>query len=269
MKKIYIIILLSFMAIITGCTSIENINTVNNDLDDTIVGFVFEETEYNFGTIKQSGWKVEHKFNFTYQWEEPIKIIGIPTSCACTSADIDKTNLNPWDSAILTVKFNPNLHEEPEWVFFKTVVILTEPKLEKQPEIKIWAQIDLDLGPQAYELQGNHDEENEKEGEWLISYSTLTPEQFDVILKNKDFILIDVHIPEEEHIINTDLFIPYNDIERYEDQLPKNKNAKIVLYCRSGTMSRAAAYILAEHGYTNVYDLIWGKESYDTYLNNN
>ena len=47
--------------------------------------------------------------------------------------------------------------------------------------------------------------------------------------------------------------------------LPKDKDAKIVLYCRSGGMSRAAAYELAEEGYTNVYDLVGGKNAYDLY----
>jgi hypothetical protein len=34
-------------------------------------------------------------------------------------------------------------------------------------------------------------------------------------------------------------------------------------------MSRAAAYLLAEKGYTNIYDLVWWKIWYDTYKNNN
>jgi heme/copper-type cytochrome/quinol oxidase subunit 2 len=40
------------------------------------------------------------------------------------------------------------------------------------------------------------------------------------------------------------------------------------LYCRSWSMSRAAAYILAEKWYTNVYDLVWWKIWYDLYKNN-
>jgi len=43
------------------------------------------------------------------------------------------------------VKFNPNLHAEPEGRFFKTVSILTDRELEKIPEVKIWTEINLDL----------------------------------------------------------------------------------------------------------------------------
>ncbi|HLD71550.1 MAG TPA: hypothetical protein VI873_02975, partial [Candidatus Peribacteraceae bacterium] len=54
------------------------------------------------------------------------------------------------------VTFNPNLHEEPEGRFYKSVTMLTEPSLFEQPEVKIWAEIDLDLGPEAFELKDEH-----------------------------------------------------------------------------------------------------------------
>lgn len=61
----------------------------------------------------------------------------------------------------MKVVFNPNLHAEPEWKFFKSVNILTDLKLEEIPEVKIWTQIDLDLWEWAFELKWIHDEENE------------------------------------------------------------------------------------------------------------
>ncbi len=119
-------------------------------------GFDFEEKSFDFWIIKQSWWKVKHDFQFTYNWKEPIKVTWLPTSCACTSATIDKTELNPWDSWIVTVIFNPNLHQEPKWKFFKSVNILTDKKLTEMPEVKIWTEIDLDLWENAFELQSKH-----------------------------------------------------------------------------------------------------------------
>lgn len=244
--------------------AIDKSQTDNKVSENTDV-FSFEEKSFDFWTIKQSGWKVSHDFKFTYNWTEPIKVTWVPTSCACTSATIDKTELNPWDTWILTVNFNPNLHEEPEWKFFKSVTLLTDRKLEEIPEVKIWTQIDLDLWPDAFELKSDHDDEDEHEE---VSYHSITSEEFDTMLQSKDFFLVDTHIPEQEHIEWTDIFIPYNEIEDNLDKLPKDKNAKIVVYCRSGSMSRATAYILVEKGYTNVYDVVGGKNWYDNYKKN-
>lgn len=119
--------------------------------------FVFEETEHDFGIVKQSAGLQSYEFPFTYYGEDTITVTGVPTSCACTTASISQNSFNKGDSGVLTVTFNPNLHEEPDGKFFKTVSLLTDPELEKQPEVKIWVEMDLDLGPEAYELQEHND----------------------------------------------------------------------------------------------------------------
>ena len=88
-------------------------------------------------------------------------------------------------------------------------------------------------------------------------YKSITSNDLKEMLKNKDFVLIDVHIPEQEHIKETDYFIPYNQVDEIATKIP-NKNAKVVLYCRSGSMSKIAAKALVERGYTNVYELKYG-----------
>ncbi len=118
--------------------------------------FEFSETEFDFGIIKQSGGIVSHKFAFTYKGTEPIRVKGTPGSCMCTTASADKEIYQPGEKGILTVKFNPNLHGEPVGKFFKTVTILTEPQLDIEPEIKVWQEIDLDLGEEAFELGGDN-----------------------------------------------------------------------------------------------------------------
>ena len=226
--------------------------------------FELTDDEFDFGVIKQSGGIVKHDFSFTYNGNESIEIVGLPTSCGCTSASIDKDKLSKGDRATITVLFDPNLHAEPDGRFFKTVSLVTEPALEDELELKIWAEMDLDLGEEAFKLQSDHDDE--EEGHEEAGYTSITPSIFADMLESKDFTLIDVHIPEQNHIAGTDSFIPYNQIENNINQLPKDKSAKLVVYCRSGSMSRAASYQLAEMGYTDVYDLIGGKNAYDDYI---
>ncbi len=92
------------------------------------------------------------------------------------------------------------------------------------------------------------------------SYTRVTPAELSTMLKSKDFVFINVHIPFAGNIAKTDLSLPYDQITEsaYLAQLPTNKDAKIVLYCRSGRMSAIAAEALVKLGYTNIWELKGG-----------
>ncbi len=82
------------------------------------------------------------------------------------------------------------------------------------------------------------------------------------MLNNKDFLLIDVHIPEQRHIPETDFVIPYNQIDKVVNTIGQDKNKKVVIYCRSGSMSRGVVKYLRDIGYKNVYELTGGINSW-------
>ena len=88
-------------------------------------------------------------------------------------------------------------------------------------------------------------------------YADIDVEQLAGMLDDEGLTLINVHIPYEGEIPETDLFIPFDEITDHQDQLP-DKDAPIVLYCRSGSMSTSAARDLVALGYTNVLEVDGG-----------
>ena len=97
-----------------------------------------------------------------------------------------------------------------------------------------------------------------------LEYRDISSKDLNAMLVNKDFLLINVHIPYIGEINGTDLFIPYDKIsESIGKQIPADKNMKIVVYCRSGSMSGIASDELVKNGYTNILNLKEGMISWE------
>ena len=90
-----------------------------------------------------------------------------------------------------------------------------------------------------------------------VGFIDITVEQLARSMPNKNFTLVNVHVPDAGNLPDTDLSIPFDRITENLDKLP-GKDAPIVLYCRSGGMSTQAAAALAAAGYTQIYELDGG-----------
>jgi rhodanese-related sulfurtransferase len=98
--------------------------------------------------------------------------------------------------------------------------------------------------------------------------SVITATELHRILQNEDVFLVDVHTPEQQHIKGTDLVVPYNEIEKYINKFPANKDTPIYLYCEGGPMGNAAAQSLHKLGYRHLINLeggtsAWKKSGFD------
>lgn len=75
--------------------------------------------------------------------------------------------------------------------------------------------------------------------------------------------VLNVHTPYQGKIEQTDAVIEdWENIAKYEKQLPENKNTPILVYCRSGRMSASAAQQLNNLGYKTIYDLKGGMQQW-------
>jgi rhodanese-related sulfurtransferase len=90
------------------------------------------------------------------------------------------------------------------------------------------------------------------------AYWEITVPQLQTMLANKDFPLVNVHVPFAGDLPRTDLSVPFDEILAHLAELPADKNAPVVLYCQSGPMGMRAATALAGQGYTRIYNLQGG-----------
>jgi len=81
---------------------------------------------------------------------------------------------------------------------------------------------------------------------------------------DKSIILVDVRTEEEynQGHISGSVLIPLDQLPDKAETELANKDAKIIVYCRSGARSSAAAQTLADLGYTNVYNMVGGISSW-------
>ncbi|MEK7568158.1 MAG: DUF1573 domain-containing protein [Patescibacteria group bacterium] len=100
-----------------------------------------EKTEYDFGKISKKNGLVSAEFIIFNKGKGDLIIGDIVTSCGCTSAKIDKTVVAPNSSAVLTVSFDPNFHEEPQGRFSRSVFVPTNDPDNEEIEFKISVEI--------------------------------------------------------------------------------------------------------------------------------
>ncbi len=89
-----------------------------------------------------------------------------------------------------------------------------------------------------------------------ISYQKITAEEAKKIIDSENVIILDVRTQEEynEGHIKNAILLPDTEITSKAYEVLKDKDAKILVYCRSGRRSAQASKKLINMGYTNVYD---------------
>lgn len=163
-----------------------------------------------------------------------------------------------YEGHIVTVIYDQNTvlredlleHESYSWI---GTVFISEDKVIGENALALYENR---LQNNNFDMPPHHMEEEvtlTKKG-----YADVGATAFKELIGSDEVFVLDVHTPEQAHIPGTDAVIPYNELEKYQEQLPKEKDAPIALYCRSGSMSKEAAQALVKMGYTNITNLIGG-----------
>jgi len=87
------------------------------------------------------------------------------------------------------------------------------------------------------------------------SYHKISAQEAKEMMESQDVIIVDVRTQAEynEGYIENAILIPNESISEAPRELP-DKDAIILVYCRSGKRSKEASDKLVSLGYTNIYD---------------
>lgn len=82
-------------------------------------------------------------------------------------------------------------------------------------------------------------------------------------LAEDDVLLLNVHVPYAGEIPGTDAHIAYTDVDALAAEIGTDVDRVVVVYCKSGPMSAAAAAALVEREYRGIWDLPGGMNAWE------
>lgn len=91
-----------------------------------------------------------------------------------------------------------------------------------------------------------------------VTYLSVNPEEFVKLMKEPGVFVIRAPIMYDKVLEGTDLVMESDNLDDYTEKLPKDKNTKMLVYCRRGNASRHICNLLLEKGYINVINLEGG-----------
>ncbi len=90
----------------------------------------------------------------------------------------------------------------------------------------------------------------------------MSPQELHAALGSKDFLLVNVHIPDAGEIPGTDTHIPYTDVDAMVAYIGADLGVKVVIYCLTDHMALIAGPSLVQRGYLNIYYLQGGMNAW-------
>lgn len=219
---------------------------------------------FDLGDINPAEGIREETFSIRNSGGQPLTIFSVSTSCGCTEAEVESTEILPGEQTKLTVNYDPSVHPGLVGKIKRIVYIKSNDPKRKEVELVL-------TGNSLPSSNSEHLEEETDHDEGLLKDFEISPaELYNKINKGESIKLLDVREDfeyEENHIEDT-LLLSVNKITQENlDKLGLRKAEEIILYCHSGRRSAQAYEILSDLGYSNVKSLAggivhWEEEKY-------
>ncbi len=129
---------------------------------------MFNKLEHDFGTVAR-GAETVYKFEITNLYKQPMKILGVRSSCGCTSPSIENKVINTYEKAYLVAKFNTHTFVGRHGA---TLTVSFGAPFAAEVQVRVHGNIrgDVVFAPGAVEF-GKVDEGENKEQRITVSYA--------------------------------------------------------------------------------------------------
>jgi len=97
-------------------------------------------SDYDFGSISQAA-PVSHAFEVRNVGRGRLDILGVSTSCGCTTAEIASRRLGPGQATVLTVTFDPPAHADTIGPLTRTIFIRSSDPQTPEARLTIRATV--------------------------------------------------------------------------------------------------------------------------------
>lgn len=94
----------------------------------------FLENVHEFGNVPEKGGKITATFRFVNTGDAPLLILSATASCGCTSPSFRDAPVEPGDTSVVTVKYNPDGRPGE---FIKTIVVKSNSVKNSSTRLKI------------------------------------------------------------------------------------------------------------------------------------
>lgn len=173
---------------------------------------MFNTLEHDFGTVAR-GAETIYRFEITNVYKQPMKILGVRSSCGCTSPTIENNTVNTYEKAYLVAKFNTHtfvgLHGA-------TLTVSFGGPFPAEVQVRVHGNIrgDVVISPGAVEF-GKVDEGEIREQRINVSYAGRQDWKITDVTNDNDY--FEVEMQEAPRTMGK---VNYNLTVRLKDNVP-------------------------------------------------